>query len=257
MAKRRLTPVFVLSLFLGAMPLLTMNLETSPEAVASPAPTVTLRRPQSPISTPTAAAPGRALTSSRSQVLPLSNDSASLLVDELALRQLAHHADLELTDQQWTDFAIVASYYQAVRQAHEASIADIVQIGERRFRLHVPPYADFGDALRENFFAALRGHLGSAATERVARQMGYALEGYFGGFGISAQTLDFVAESGTGAPDYLVTRTVTFWNRVANQDRLSTRSEYHAPAVEDPTGRTWGPFLSLLSNYDRRRAGSS
>lgn len=254
MAARRVTPILLFSLLLGAIPLLTMNLESSLQSTASePAPTVSLRRPL-----PRPAVPAPTVSPSvatRSKPLPLSRDGASLLVDELALRQLAHAADLELTAQQWTDLAIVTSYYQAVRQAHEAGIAEVSCVGERRFRMRIPPYPEVGDALRDDFFAAVRGHLGDAAAERVVRQIGHTLEGYFGGFGISAQTLEFVGE-GSGAPDYLVTRTVTFWNRVANEDRLSTRSEFHVPAAEDPTGRTWGPFLSLLSNYDRQKAGS-
>ena len=44
-----------------------------------------------------------------------------------------------------------------------------------------------------------------------------------------------------------VERVAKYWNSVDGAERLSTRREVHLPAVEDPTGESWGALLTLVT----------
>ena len=179
--------------------------------------------------------------------IALGADAAQLVGEVAALQLLAKNTDLDLSPRQWTALASVTLHYQAVRQAYEASIATAAAVGEGRCRLEIPAYAAAGDALRNKFYAELREQLGATSAEEVVGQLGASLEGHFGGFGVSVQTLDFAADAGGVDTNYQVTRTVKYWNSVEGSDRLTTRRETHFPGLEDPSGHTWGPFLSLLA----------
>ena len=108
-----------------------------------------------------------------------------------------------------------------------------------RYRLEVPAYPNAGDALRAKFDAELRAHLGENAAAEVVTHLGRALEGHFGGFGVSVQTLELAGGE--------LTRTVRFWNAVEGSERLTTRRETHFPGLEDPDGQAWGALMSVLS----------
>lgn len=178
-----------------------------------------------------------------------------LLAEQVALQTLAGDADLPLTPGQWSAFARVTLHHQAIRQAYEATIATVTKTGRGPHRLEIPAYPFAGDALRDRFHAGLRTELGGDAAEEIVARMGSRLEGHFAGFGVSVQTLEFAAEPGAPGTDYQVTRTVQYWNSVEGASRLTTRRETHVPGLEDPTGVSWGPLLSLLATR-AERAGS-
>src|SRR5207253_3064148 len=113
----------------------------------------------------------------------------------------------------------------AVRQAYEATIARAAVRENGRYRLEIPAYPIAGDALREKLGAELRERLGSAAADEITARMGSAFEGYFAGFGLSVQTLDFTADPAGVDAEYQVTRTVQFWDRNNTSERLTTRRE--------------------------------
>lgn len=183
-------------------------------------------------------------------------EAAALVAEQAVLRQMTGAAELALSDAQWATLAEITSHYQAVRHAYEASIASVTPLQATRARLEVPAYPGAGDALRRRLGAELQEKLGTGVATEVTARMGCALEGYFGGFGVSTQTLDFVADAAVGQDDYQVRRTVTYWNGVDAGERLTTRSEVHFPGLEDPSGYQWGPFLSLLASRTGRNAGS-
>jgi hypothetical protein len=173
----------------------------------------------------------------------LTPESAALLNETAALQLLAQDTELEFSARQWQALAVATTKIQAIRQAYEASIATATQTEAGRYRIEIPTYAAAGDALREKLHEELRAQLGEANATDVLAQLGRKLEGHFGGFGVSVQTLDI----SPSATDWAVTRTVKFWNSVDGQDRLTTRRETHFPGAEDTTGELWRPFLSLVS----------
>lgn len=199
------------------------------KAISTQAPTLETRAGQ-----PGAAA----FTVNPAKVASLAADAGALLAEQAAVQLLVKDADLPLTAEQWADFAAVTSQYQAVRQTYEATIATAVA-GQPQ-RLEIPAYPAAGDALREKFYSALRERLGPATAEVIALRAGSALEGYFGGFGVGVQTLDF------GADAAAVTRTAQYWNSTQARDTLTLRRETHFPQMEDPSGERWGAFLALL-----------
>lgn len=173
--------------------------------------------------------------------------ASAVLAEQVALQLLARDTDLALTDEQWTAFAEVSAHYQAIRHAYEATIATATRGAAGGRRLEIPIYAAAGDALRARFVTELREKLGAGAADQIEQRLGAALDGHFAGFGVSMQTLEFTA--GTDAADsaYQVTRTIKYWNSRAASAQLSTRRETHFPGLEDPSGHTWGPFLSVLA----------
>ncbi|MCX6951187.1 MAG: hypothetical protein NTV51_03245 [Verrucomicrobia bacterium] len=181
----------------------------------------------------------------------LSPDGAALLSEQTVVRQLVKESEVALTSAQWAELAALTWQYQAVRQTFEATIATVSAQDPQR--LEIPAYPAAGDALRERFYGELRERLGAEAAEAIASRAGTALEGYFGGFGVSVQTLDF--GPGAGAPSQ-VTRTAHYWNSTDSRDALTLRRETHFPQLEDPTGERWGPFLTLLATRTGEKAGS-
>lgn len=166
------------------------------------------------------------------------NDRA--LVGEMAaLQALAQGSELELAPRQWAALAAATLHIQAVRQAYEATLATVTKSAPGRYRVDVPAYPAAGDALRAKFHAELRAQLGEDATAEVLTHLGRALEGHFAGFGVSVQTLEFAGGE--------VTRTVRFWNAVDGHERLTTRRETHFPALEDPTGELWSPYMARVA----------
>lgn len=89
--------------------------------------------------------------------------------------------------------------------------------------------------------------LGAEKSAAIVAALGDQLEGRFGGFGLSVQTLDFMPAEDGAESDYIVTRTITYWKRNALPDQPSTRRETHFPGREDPVGHSWGPLLSAVA----------
>lgn len=193
--------------------------------------------------------PGLAMVVARSDrsiasVAELTPESAAALAEQVTLRQLAHGTDLQLSDTHWAELAAIVARHQAIRHAHEANVATVISLPDGRQQVEVPAYGDFGELLRAQLFDEVAQRLGTDAADQVDAHLGDALEGYFAGFGISAQTLEF---SNTPAPgDQLVTRTIAY-SAPGDGDRLRTRREVHLPAAEDPSGIRWAPMLALLS----------
>ncbi len=167
------------------------------------------------------------------------------MTETIALQRLAAGSELELNAHQWSAFAAATLKVQAIRQAYEASIATATLVSPGRYRVDVPTYAAAGDALRAQFQAELREQLGEANAAEVLAQIGARLEGHFGGFGVSVQSLDIATDPAGGA-DGVVTRTTKYWNSVEGREQLTTRRETHFPGREDPTGELWRPFLALV-----------
>ena len=187
----------------------------------------------------------------------LSAEGTALVAEVSALQLLAPEAELDLSARQWSALAEITLQIQAIRQAYEASIATATATEPGRFRVEIPAYAAAGDALRAKFHDALREQLGEANATEILDRLGARLEGHFGGFGVSVQTLDITAASAPGVvADYAVTRTVQFWNSIEGQARLTTRRETHFPAQDDPTGETWQPFLALITARSGAHPGS-
>lgn len=178
----------------------------------------------------------------------LNPEEAALLAEQVAVQLLVKDAALDLTPEQWSVLAAVTWHYQTVRQTFEATIATVS--AREKFRLEIPAYPAAGDALREKFYGELRERLGDDTAQAIAGRAGAALEGYFGGFGVSVQTLDFApnaAVAGTAGADYLVTRTAQYWNSTDAREKLTLRRETHFSGQEDPNGDRWGPYLALLA----------
>lgn len=184
----------------------------------------------------------------------LDRDAGALVGEVAALQALAAGKPLALAPEQWLALAEVTRHHQAIRQAYEASIAIVSVRSGTGGRMEIPAYAATGDALRARVHAEITAALGPLAGANLLRQLGPELEAYFAGFGVSAQTLEFAGGAGDGA-DFQVTRTVRYWNAFSDSDRLSTRRETYFPALEDPSGHTWGPFLSRLSRETIRPRG--
>jgi hypothetical protein len=175
----------------------------------------------------------------------LGAQDAALLAEQVAVQLLVKESALDLTPEQWTAFAAVTWHYQTVRQTFEATIATVST--REKSRLEIPSYPDAGDALREKFYAELSERLGDDTAQRIADRAGAALEGYFGGFGVGVQILDFAPNAGVTGADYQVTRTAQYWNSANGRDRLTLRRETHFPVREDPNGDRWGPYLAVLA----------
>ena len=188
----------------------------------------------------------------------LGENPTALLTEQIALQALAGEADLHLSAREWTGFAGVTQYHQAVRRAYEAEIAVQKRSSLGRHRFEIPLYPRAGDQLRAAFYASLRAELGAAAAEEIAQKLGARLEDYFGGFGVAIQTLDLVADRNAEQRDFIVTRTETFWNQLRPDERLKTRRETFLIAAEDPTGAEWGALLiaRLAAQGEAGRAGS-
>jgi hypothetical protein len=180
-----------------------------------------------------------------SMPIALAPDAAALTAETIVLQLLAGDSELELNARQWTALATATLKIQAIRQAYEASIANVTPLESGRYRVEIPAYAAAGDALREKFHAELQEQLGAANAAEVMAQIGHRLEGHFAGFGVSVQTLDIALDQ-MGSRDAVITRTVKYWNSIDGQDRLTTRRETHFPGRDDPTGETWRPLLALV-----------
>jgi hypothetical protein len=183
-------------------------------------------------------------------------DASALVAETSELQLLAQGSNLVLEPHQWEAMAAVTLELQAVRLAYEATIATGTELGAGRYRVEIPVYAAAGDALRARFRAELCGRLGEAEAGEILARLGARLEGRFGGFGVGVQTLDITGNPGGANPDWVLTRTVKFWNSVEGQDRLTTRREIFLPALEDPAGESWGPLLSVISQPVKVEAGS-
>lgn len=180
-------------------------------------------------------------------VSKLPADAGALVAEQAALQSMAQGTDLQLTPEQWAGLAAVTLHFQAIRHGYEATIAQATYVQPGAYRLAIPAYPDAGDTLRAKFQAELQEKLGATAAEQITRQLAGRLEGHFAGFGVGAQTLDFLTDAGAADSEYQVTRTVQFWNSVEAKERLTTRRETHFPGIEDPSGHTWGPFLAVLA----------
>lgn len=180
----------------------------------------------------------------------LGSHDATSLAEQAALRLLARDIDLELTARQWTAFAAATAHIQTIRQNFEASLAVVKQMPDGRYRMEIPAYAAGGDALRRKLTTELIKQLGEETATEILAALGGKLEGYFGGFGVSMQTLDFAASAGA-ATDFQVTRTVRYWNAIEGGSELRTRRETHFPGLEDPSGEAWQPFLARLAEGRR------
>jgi hypothetical protein len=78
--------------------------------------------------------------------------SAALLAEQIALQHLLDDAAVELSPEEWAAVAGVTSHIQAVRQAYEASIAEVTEAEPGRYSLLVPPYPDAGNRQASNWF---------------------------------------------------------------------------------------------------------
>ena len=184
----------------------------------------------------------------------LSLQDETLLAEQVALQLLVQRADLELTADQWATFAAVTWHYQTVRQSFEATIATASP--REMNRLEIPAYPVAGDALREKFFGELRERLGDDTAVVIFERAGSALEGYFGGFGVSVQTLEFAPIADVAGADHHVTRTASYWNRAEARETLTLRRETFFLEREDPHGERWGPFLALLAKRGAQKTGT-
>lgn len=228
----------------NALPCATSGVIVTPHrsAVADPVRGVPVR------TTPDRTSPPRPLAERSDDPAPraLAAEPAAWLAEQAELRQLADPG-LVLTDAQWGDLAAITLHVQAVRQAFEATIARARPAPGGGYRVEIPAYPNAGDALRARFHAELEGKLGAEMSAAIVAGFGDRLEGRFGGFGLSAQTLDFTpAEDRTGS-DYAVTRTITYWKQNALPDQPTTRRETHFPGREDPAGHVWGPLLTAAA----------
>jgi hypothetical protein len=186
----------------------------------------------------------------------LGDDASALVGETVALQMLAGDDGLQLEPEQWSAFAAVTLETQAVRQAFEATIATAVPRETGGCRVEIPIYAAAGDALRARFEGRLREKLGEACAAEILRKLGRRLDAYFGGFGVSVQTLDFALDPHERTGDWTITRTVRYWNSVEGGDTLSTRRETLFPGREDPTGVNWAPLLSVVEATLGRNVGS-
>ena len=197
-----------------------------------------------------------ATASVRLSPIDLPADASALVAEVTELQLIAQGSDLVLESRQWQAMAAVTLEIQAVRLAYEATIATGAVLGAGRYRVEIPVYAAAGDALRARLRTELCDRLGEAEAEEVFARIGARLEGRFGGFGVSVQTLDLTGSPGAASPDWVLTRTVKFWNSVEGQDRLTTRQETFLPGLEDPAGESWGPLLSVVSRRVNAETGS-
>lgn len=173
----------------------------------------------------------------------VSPDAAALVAEIAELQMLAEGTELELDSRQWSAFAEVTLRMEAVQRNFEAEIAKATELAPGRYRLEIPGYAAAGTALRAKFVAALGLELGDGVAAEILDQLGARLEGRFGGFGVSLQTLDIEAGAPGTLADCEVTRTVTYWKSAAGGEQLAERRETHLPAWEDPSGERWGALL--------------
>ena len=183
-------------------------------------------------------------------------DASALVAEATELQLLAQGTELALEPRQWQAMAEVTLETQAVRHTYEATIATSAVLGVDRYRVEIPLYAAAGDALRARLRAGLCDRLGDAAADEILAQLGARLESRFAGFGVCVQTLDITGNPWVANSDWVLTRTVKFWNSVEGQDRLSTRRETFLPGLEDPAGLSWGPLLSVVSQQVKAVPGT-
>jgi len=176
----------------------------------------------------------------------LSADESSLVAEISELQLLARGSDLELASDEWSALAAVTLRIQAIRQTYEAGIATTTLVAPGHYRMEIPGYANAGRTLREKFYAQLGFQLGDATAAEIIEKLGAKLEGHFGGFGVSLQTLDIAAGTQNGASDVQVTRTVTYVSQEKGAERTTTRRETFFPAWEDPSGDRWGALLAAI-----------
>lgn len=176
----------------------------------------------------------------------LNVDDAALVAEMSDLRLLAGDRALALTADQWTALAEISLETQAVRLRYEAQIAQSREVAPGHFRVEIPMYSQVGDALRARFQVQLRTRLGAFGADEVDLKLGTKLEGHFGGFGVSTQTLEINGDPRAADADCEVTRTITYWNSVEGTKKLSTRRETHYPKWEDPAGDRWGALLAVI-----------
>lgn len=170
----------------------------------------------------------------------------STLIDlQLAAADLG--VDLDLTTKQWQALAAAVVQAQTVRHHYEATIAQTATLAPGHYRVEIPAYASAGDELRRQFLADLERGLGREGTDEVMQKLGRTLEGRFAGFGVGAQTLEITGDPRNLSDEVQVERVAKYWNSVDGADRVSTRREVHLPAVEDPTGESWGALLTLVT----------
>ncbi len=174
-----------------------------------------------------------------------------LLGEEIAWRAAGSVAGLELTDAQWRAFAETAILHQSIRCAYEAEIADVTIVDDSLSRITIPCYAEEGESLRDEFFAALKEVLGGETAMQIFRRLGRDLDARFGGFGVAAQTLELSLEQ-DGQTATSLTRTAHYWNSA--EERAIVRQETSWPQWEDPHGETWGPLLARVSQAFSRKA---
>jgi hypothetical protein len=175
----------------------------------------------------------------------LTGDEAAAVAEMAELQLLAQGTGLVLDSVQWAKLAAVTLDVQTIRQNYEAEIAQTTALAPGRYRVEIPGYVSAGATLRAKFYAALGRELGDAVAADVIEKMGARLEGHFGGFGVSLQTLEVATTSAGG--DVEITRTVNYWNRAEEGERLVTRRETHLPAWEDPSGERWGAMLAVIT----------
>ena len=176
----------------------------------------------------------------------LSSDANALVVAMCDLQLMAGGTDLSLDSGQLSTLAAVVVRTQAIRHNYEAEIASLQVIALGKYRVEIPMYARAGDALRQQFIAELRSGLGEATATEVLAKMGERLEARFAGFGVSVQTLDITGNPATDRTNVQIAQTASYWNSVEGRDRLTTRSEIHFPAIEDPTGDKWDTLLAMV-----------
>jgi hypothetical protein len=174
----------------------------------------------------------------------LAADDAAAVAEMAELQILAEGTGLVLDSAQWAKLAGVTLDVQTIRQNYEAEIARTTAVAPGRYRVEIPGYASAGATLRAKFYAALGRELGETIAADVIEKLGARLEGHFGGFGVSLQTLEVATTSAGG--DLEITRTVNYWNRAEEGERLVTRRETHLPAWEDPSGERWGALLAVV-----------
>lgn len=172
----------------------------------------------------------------------------SVLIAEIgALQMLAQGCNLALSAAEWTALAEVALDIQAIRQTYEAEIALVSAVAPGNYRVEIPEYAAAGAALRRKFYVTLDERLGNEVALRVVEALGSKLEGYFGGFGLSVQTLEVAGVRDADFAMAEITRTVTYSDDVEGGVRVTTRRETHFPGLEDPAGERWGVLLAVVA----------
>jgi hypothetical protein len=175
----------------------------------------------------------------------LGANDAAVIAEQMLLQTMPGAAELELSARQWSALAEVTLHLQAVRLAYEASLARVERSEGGGHRIEIPTYPAAGDALRERLHAEIRARFSTDTANEILAALGRGLEGHFAGFGVGVQTLEVAVAANQDPRDMQVTRTISFWNSIENENRLTLRRETHFPEHEDPEGQLWGPLLAL------------